>query len=63
MNVPKFKIGDKVKINDKYGLKDRYFYMVFEVVSEPKLVNGNECVKLKDMKGIWRTDGLELIDL
>lgn len=54
----KLKPGDVVKINDKYGLAQKYNHEVFLVNSFPELVNGNECVKLLGMAGVWRTDGL-----
>lgn len=56
------KIGDRVKLNNKYGLEKKFEKCVFIVASDPRLMNGKECVKLEGIDGVWLTDGLTVVE-
>lgn len=55
------KIGDKVKINNKYYVSEDNKDKTFTIVIPPRMVYGKLCVWLREYRGCYAADGLELV--
>ena len=55
------KIGDKVRMNNKYYVSEDNKNKTFTIVIPPKMVCGVMCVWMKEYRGCYAADGLEVV--
>ena len=55
------KVGDIVIMNDDYEVSEQNKGKEFKVISDPWLVCGTDCVKLKGYAGGYAVDGLTVV--
>lgn len=55
------KIGDKVRMNNKYYVSEDNKDKTFTIAIPPKMVYGKLCVWLREYRGCYAADGLEVV--